>query len=558
MANKKKASLQLPYYTLAQYTAWDGILLPGQVSIVSDAIGDAVRTKIGDGVTNWTNLPYYNPASSSQTLLQTLGFGNTTSGRDMIITNDDKLFIGTDSTRYLYYDSNVIQSGLIMVNDNSGDYLNLKDSGGLRGEFDGDVDLTTSSGSELFVGKNYGVYLDADGLQNKYIDLTSVGMTLAHTGDLGINLGGKLALIGGLRLSSFTANKMLYLNGTNDIQSASFGVSDVELNSNKGAANGYVPLNASALIDSTYLPSYVDDILEYANLASFPITGETGKIYVAVDTGKQYRWTGSAYVAITNGFIASTNDVPEGLNLYFTNGRVDSRVAAYTGDVTLSGTTFSIGAGKVTNTMLAGSIAYSKLSLSGSIINADISASAAIVYSKLNLTGSILNADLVGGITTAKLASQNVSQFTNDSSYATTSAVTQRQSMFYACGVFNPTTSTTYFFGSNPVYAPVTATNQSRQIIISRGGTINKITLQASSGNAQSETGFNLIVKNVTTSTSVTFISSFGFSGGFYLGTGTGSLTVSANDKIEIQLTTPSSFTTAPTTLTLSGTISIE
>ena len=30
----------------------------------------------------------------------------------------------------------------------------------------------------------------------------------------------------------------------------------------------------------TYLPSYVDDVLEFANLAAFPVTGETGKMYV--------------------------------------------------------------------------------------------------------------------------------------------------------------------------------------------------------------------------------------------------------------------------------------
>lgn len=42
----------------------------------------------------------------------------------------------------------------------------------------------------------------------------------------------------------------------------------------------------------------------------------------------------------------------------------------------------------------AAAIAYSKLNLSGSIVNADISASAAIAYSKLNLSNSIVNADI--------------------------------------------------------------------------------------------------------------------------------------------------------------------
>jgi hypothetical protein len=44
--------------------------------------------------------------------------------------------------------------------------------------------------------------------------------------------------------------------------------------------------------------------------------------------------------------------------------------------------------------MLAGSIAYGKLSLTGALLNADINASAAIAYSKLALSGAILNADI--------------------------------------------------------------------------------------------------------------------------------------------------------------------
>lgn len=60
-----------------------------------------------------------------------------------------------------------------------------------------------------------------------------------------------------------------------------------------------------------------------------------------------------------------------------------------TGTVITSGDT-----GTVTSTMLAGSIAYSKLSLTGTIVNADVSTSAAIAYSKLNLAGTITNSDV--------------------------------------------------------------------------------------------------------------------------------------------------------------------
>ena len=72
-----------------------------------------------------------------------------------------------------------------------------------------------------------------------------------------------------------------------------------------------------------------------------------------------------------------------------------------TGTVVTTGDTST-----VTNTMLAGSIAYGKLSLTGTIVNADIATAAAIAYSKLALTGTIVNADVASAaaIAYSKLA----------------------------------------------------------------------------------------------------------------------------------------------------------
>ena len=72
------------------------------------------------------------------------------------------------------------------------------------------------------------------------------------------------------------------------------------LNSNlKGSANGLAELDSGGKVPSTQLPSYVDDVLEYAATTSFPTTGESGKIYVATDTNKTYRWTGTGYAEIS-------------------------------------------------------------------------------------------------------------------------------------------------------------------------------------------------------------------------------------------------------------------
>ncbi|ANB40850.1 peptidase [Flavobacterium phage Fpv20] len=77
-----------------------------------------------------------------------------------------------------------------------------------------------------------------------------------------------------------------------------------ELKSEKGQPDGYAPLNNSSQIDSQYLPSYVDDVLEFADLASFPVSGESGKIYIALDSNLQYRWGGSIYVPFSGGTIS--------------------------------------------------------------------------------------------------------------------------------------------------------------------------------------------------------------------------------------------------------------
>jgi hypothetical protein len=81
-----------------------------------------------------------------------------------------------------------------------------------------------------------------------------------------------------------------------------------------GSANGVVPLNASSKIDESYLPSYVDDVIEgyyYNNkfwkesTHTTEITGEAGKIYVDLTTDKTYRFGGTSFVEISSGTTVS-------------------------------------------------------------------------------------------------------------------------------------------------------------------------------------------------------------------------------------------------------------
>lgn len=69
--------------------------------------------------------------------------------------------------------------------------------------------------------------------------------------------------------------------------------------SEMGVASGVATLDSAGKVPQSQLPSYVDDVLEYSSTSAFPTTGETGKIYVALDTNKTYRWGGSSYVVIS-------------------------------------------------------------------------------------------------------------------------------------------------------------------------------------------------------------------------------------------------------------------
>jgi hypothetical protein len=123
--------------------------------------------------------------------------------------------------------------------------------------------------------------------------------------------------------------------------------------SDAGLALGAATLDSAGKVPATQLPSYVDDVIEAANYAALPATGETGKIYVTIDDRRTYRWSGSTYVEISAS-PGSTDSVPEGsTNLYFTNARASAAapvqsVAGKTGAVTLDKS--DVGLGNVDNT----------------------------------------------------------------------------------------------------------------------------------------------------------------------------------------------------------------
>jgi hypothetical protein len=133
----------------------------------------------------------------------------------------------------------------------------------------------------------------------------------------------------------------------------------------KQASGNYVTLDGSGKVPSSVLPSYVDDVVEAANYTALPQQGESGKLYVTVDTRKLYRWSGTGWVEIAAS-PGSTDSVTEGsTNLYFTSARAAAAapvqsVNGKTGDVVIEagGIAWSTAPTATTTTTKAGQISY--------------------------------------------------------------------------------------------------------------------------------------------------------------------------------------------------------
>ena len=89
------------------------------------------------------------------------------------------------------------------------------------------------------------------------------------------------------------AKNLVLADGTNIPQTTFIAATE------KAANNGVATLGADGKVPASQLPSFVDDVIEAANFAALPETGEAGKIYVTLDDNKTYRWGGTAYAEVS-------------------------------------------------------------------------------------------------------------------------------------------------------------------------------------------------------------------------------------------------------------------
>lgn len=132
------------------------------------------------------------------------------------------------------------------------------------------------------------------------LDKADVGLSLAdNTADA------SKSVLSATKLTTARTINGVSFNGSTDITINAVDSTARIASSEKGVANGVATLDASGLVPSAQLPSYVDDVLEFATLSVFPATGEAGKIYVDLATNKTYRWSGTTYIYITSGAVDS-------------------------------------------------------------------------------------------------------------------------------------------------------------------------------------------------------------------------------------------------------------
>lgn len=284
MANKVLNARILVYGgTAAALANENKVLMTRELAYESDT----QKLKVGDGVTNYNDLPYF-MGDIEETLANALA--------NYMLTVDYK---GS-------------ADGVVASADK------LQTARTINGTaFDGSANITTA---------NWGT---ARNISIADATAANTGTAVSVNGSAAVTLKLPATIVADISGNADTATKLetaRTINGVAFDGTVNITVEDdtkIPL-TQKGAANGVATLDANGLVPSDQLPSYVDDVIEgYYSSNSFyeesahttEITGETGKIYVDLSTGTIYRYSGSTFISISNPLdIATTAEAVAGTN----------------------------------------------------------------------------------------------------------------------------------------------------------------------------------------------------------------------------------------------------
>jgi hypothetical protein len=313
------AKIQLRRDTSANWTTNNPILAAGEVAFTSDVFytgTDQQRFKIGDGVQTWSQLDYVPEGGAGYPENLFLTVINKTT--DNLLASEYKVLKvitaqgGRLAVDYALADSDANSSdtiGVVYENINNnqegriitiGEITGINTTGNLQGE-------TWADGDSLFLSDTIdgGITNVRPTAPNHGVRLGYVVNVNANNGKIYVKIdnGYEINELHDVYAPSPNNNEgIFWSSGTNRYENRTIATAlgyTPENLAKKGVANGYAPLESDSKIDAAYLPSYVSDVLEYANLAAFPVTGASNKIYVALDTNKVYRWSGSVYIEVS-------------------------------------------------------------------------------------------------------------------------------------------------------------------------------------------------------------------------------------------------------------------
>ena len=195
-------------------------------------------------------------------------------------------------------------------------------------------------------------------------------------------------------------------NTNDDVSNANLLTRLAALESSSGAANENITIGTDAgdtiVITGNLQVSGTTTTIDSTTVAldDHNIVLDKGNSTSAVVDGAGFTIEGGSGDDVTFQWLASGTKMELKKGSSYANLKAGTIEGSFTGDLTGNADTVTTNAnltGDITSSGNATSIA------SGVIVNADINASAAIAYSKLNLTGAIVNADLASGVDASKL-----------------------------------------------------------------------------------------------------------------------------------------------------------
>ena len=218
------------------------------------------------------------------------------------------------------------------------------------------------------------------------------GVMVPSSSNLKVDTSGNIDLQDGVAAKVNSAIQGVKINGT--IQTPD-GNQHVELGDVVVAVGGKIP--------QTYLPSYVDDVIEVADKTALDALTdqEQGKIYITTDNNTQYRWSGKTWVELSKSMdIATTAEAQAGTDdaKMMTPAKVKEAITAlspcrkFTADVGDGATlqyTFAHGLGTADLVVLLREVATGEVVLADIVVdatNVQITFSAVPTASQYRLT----------------------------------------------------------------------------------------------------------------------------------------------------------------------------